>query len=992
MSVLVSARRVDSSRRRTLHGAAPLTALEQLAGHLPEFMHTGTSKSIPPTVTARGYDRSMPVAYEPETTQRRREDTTNRQNNPTTEDKPLSNRRSTMPSASAMAHIIQSPPLLYPSLTPSCDLCSSDLNDSITHCSHIWCEECDLALCGSEAIEDGMPGHVGSTSYYAKPKDCNYRLHRHTVMQSHVRIAASTMMQIEKLLHAEKSKAASDPSKKSRKDIVLQVFSLPMKGVCWKFQSLTRPSEWIEFDLHTSDQLEATFSKQAQQGGRRNMVKIGEQYEVHLIPNDTNTRPEDAPQSTFYLLHTLSQRKTAVRRLSAGVTSSESDSTPACALNSARPNSRPTSARPTATTTGSTPPSPPGVGGVAPITLHVDAQLASSAPSNASTPAHASTSVGSTPTGAISPSSGASTSRRPALQRHVSFASQLMSDYAGWSSEDWAAFASEQKELTPGMPGSVGHELEEVSEEQQVKETLYPIFDMERGNGLLLAVYHNASAAALSLHRKGYSANSVSSWTKLSALQFACMNGNLSLTRSLLDFGGDLCWKSPTSSTLALEYAVKSGSVELVKLLLELRKATPTRCIAYSDVILREQRKNRNKKRSTWIDIGAENDANGEDGLTASLKKGIIDDRPTPVDNGIGSPHDEDAQLYPHLLTEALNVPPVLSHSLGVVDLLLDRMLARAPSSPAFELSRYHEWLSACVASGSVERVRLMLDRRARDTSHLTPIETISEDFQENITNQRYARTIVKQQTSIDLLFFQACQNQPASQIDEEDDEEEEDGDQDEDHVTAPAPDGGASNSSAGGPFALLRLIIISGADLNHVDTDRSDGTQLSPLFIALRDRKFHLARFLVSHGADPSLTLRVTRLDLPADHSPGPSEVCATSSTGSVEWFGVLGWTEYCSDEVGYSAEELATVEELFNEATRRRHEKARRMVQAVLQITQSMADATNENRIERPFDERILHVIATFCFGHHTLHIGASVSTTGVTLSRPSSPPQSP
>jgi hypothetical protein len=189
---------------------------------------------------------------------------------------------------------------------------------------------------------------------------------------------------------------------------------------------------------------------------------------------------------------------------------------------------------------------------------------------------------------------------------------QRMANYADWTEEDWRAFAKEAKKLAPGTPGTVGHELDDISEGR--KGAPYPLFEMERGNALLLAVYHSAFTAVLSLLKKGFSANSLTSWTRLSALQFACMNGNTEISSILLKFGSDPSHKS-SSTTMALEYTVKCGQVKLVEMLLALghpQDPQAKRCVAYSGILLREQRKNRNKKRSTLIDIGSED---GEDGL-----------------------------------------------------------------------------------------------------------------------------------------------------------------------------------------------------------------------------------------------------------------------------------------------------------------------------------------------------------------------------------------
>jgi hypothetical protein len=162
----------------------------------------------------------------------------------------------------------------------------------------------------------------------------------------------------------------------------------------------------------------------------------------------------------------------------------------------------------------------------------------------------------------------------------------------------------------------------------------------------------------VSLLKKGLTANSLTSWTRLSVLQLACMNGHTEIASALSEFGSARVTRSAPPLRHPQDPQAK-------------------RCVAYSGILLREQRKNRNKKRSTLIDIGAEDD---EDGLNSIKRAAAAANNPRgspPADNSVGDAMDPDAKLYPHLLIEALNVLPLLAHTTEVLEFLLERMLVK---------------------------------------------------------------------------------------------------------------------------------------------------------------------------------------------------------------------------------------------------------------------------------------------------------------------------
>jgi hypothetical protein len=937
----------------------PATPLEQFSANMPEFLQTGSSRDIPATVTAHTWNANMPVAFEPVPTPRRqpsrrvqiaaaeRDDEKEVSSSPDG-DKPSINRRSTMPSKKAMSMMMQSPPLLYPSLTPSCERCETDDDEFAIHCSAVYCYECELWLCGSDPIEDGMPSLGGSAAAditKPKPMECNYRLHRHSVMQGHVRIPASTAMQLEKLVKGEAAKDEKD--RKSRKDLLLQLFALPMKGVVWQYESLKSSDTWIDFDAATQNSLEKVFVTDLK--GKSSKAKDHYDVSVKLSkPLQLNDQYEVTMRSSeksgveWYMLNTLTMKKTKVRRLDDLVSLRSSTQ------NVSLPNSRPSSAAhsraqsraasransPSASRRGS---ATAGIN-VGKLALDVSAQNTPLTRSGLTSPVVFPGSGVSSPSNAVGSTNSFSplaSSRRPGLQRHASLDVQQMASYTEWNEDQWRAFGKDEKKLTPGAPGTVGHEEADIAEER--KNLLRPLFEMERGNPLLLAVYHNSFTAVLILLKKGYSPNSITSWTRLTALQLACMNGNTEIAECLIDNGANPAQKG-SSNTMALEYAVKSGQVKLVELLLKLRhppdssssSSKPShRCIAYSDLLLREKRRHLRRKRSTWIDIAESPEGSDEERGVDSVKStgleslkgklskqaaaaaGKNESKQPEEDFSIGDSMDDDAGLYPHLLTEALNVPPLLAHTTGVLELLLNAMLHRAKTmdpSPAFELSRYHEWLSSVVSSASVERLQFLLANREKYTAHLEPLDSVSQDFTENLTDDRYARAVLKTQPSLDALLFQAAQSHPLHAKDEEDD----------DHVLetiqpgSPVPSPSRATSH---PFALLLLLLQTGANLNHIEVDASEGTQLSPLFMALRDRKPHLVRWLVQHGATVDTPLRVIRLDLPADHRAQADEECVTDADGDSQWFRSLGWEAYCLEECGYATEEVEEMRAVIEE-----------------------------------------------------------------------------
>jgi hypothetical protein len=84
----------------------------------------------------------------------------------------------------------------------------------------------------------------------------------------------------------------------------------------------------------------------------------------------------------------------------------------------------------------------------------------------------------------------------------------------------------------------------------------------------------------------------------------------------------------------------------------------------------------------------------------------------------------------------------------------------------------------------------------------------------------------------------------------------------------------------------------------------------------SLRDLKFHLARFLVDHGADVDATLRVVRLDLPSVHESTEDEERVVDEDGDATWFRRLV-AAFCEEQVAKALERLrAAIEATFGEA----------------------------------------------------------------------------
>jgi hypothetical protein len=160
----------------------------------------------------------------------------------------------------------------------------------------------------------------------------------------------------------------------------------------------------------------------------------------------------------------------------------------------------------------------------------------------------------------------------------------------------------------------------------------------------------------------------------------------------------------------------------------------------------------------------------------------------------------------------------------------------------------------------------------------------------------------------------------------------------DEIHVVLPE----AGSGLEAHPFEILHFLLTSGADIHHhVETDRNEGTQLNALFMSLRERKFHLTRFLVEHGADVDATLRVVRLDLPSVHESTEDEERVVDEDGDATWFRRLGLASFCEEEAAYAADELERLRATLKAALVARHDRAKRMIQTVLQVAMWMGAA---------------------------------------------------
>ncbi len=134
MAAAMTPRRPSLLRRATMMtqgAAAALAASAEPAFHVPAFLQSAnaTSAAIPDGVSAEGYRDGMPVAYEPEV---------RKQANASPDAATRTLRRSTLPEGAALLGVVQPPPLLHSSLTPSCDRCSADSTD--VRPSQVYCQ------------------------------------------------------------------------------------------------------------------------------------------------------------------------------------------------------------------------------------------------------------------------------------------------------------------------------------------------------------------------------------------------------------------------------------------------------------------------------------------------------------------------------------------------------------------------------------------------------------------------------------------------------------------------------------------------------------------------------------------------------------------------------------------------------------------------------------------------------------------------------------
>jgi len=1045
-------------------GVLPLIYSEPF--HAPDFLREAAAGSgqhsggvtIPSTVTASGYVQGMPVALDPVPTPRRQaaapplEQANEQQSEGSRRRGKASERRSTLPEHHALRGMIMPPPLLHSSLTPSCERCAADADtegSSGVQASQVYCFECESFLCGSEAVEDGMPrtGDKVADRARSQHNGCNLRMHRHQVMQGHVRVAASTMMQLSKLETEEATKPAAQ--RRGRKELLLHLFALPMRHVIWQYRSLA-PSTvaavdedddeeqhlhsdgWIEFDLLAQHKLEQAFGADAAASDdRSNDVALSEQYVVSRA-SAVSAAGSNAHAAEFVQINTLDKTRYPVRRL-------DLDQLPPSLRHtfgggsSLRPNTRPSSAA--TSPRNSAPPSPSTRSwrrAVPATPLSVNLPPGAFA---ASTPLYStSASVASArfpfSNGGVAPlplespqitargagAGSVSATPRPGLARHASIDAVLMRDYSDYTAVQWIAFAHAQPSRVRN--GDVGAHLDELPSGE---EELFPLYDMERGNALLLAVYHNARDAVAILLQKGYSAaRSLTSWTHLSSLQLAAMQGNDDVAAMLLQAGADPAYHSSTP-TMAMEYAAKSGCLPLLRRLLDIRRATGAR-LSHSDVLLHEAK--RKAKRSTWVDIADEAETGGG---AKGAQAGVAAVAASSSSASNASPKDPDFQLYPHLLTEALNVPPIQAHSLEVVRFLLDKMLSRAEErresgadAPKFELSRYFEWMSACVSSSSPERVRFLVSSWSHYTRHLALLRSVSEVFEEHLSDERYARAVLDFQPSIDALFFQTCTQHPASESEEDADNAANDEHQDESSESIESLGASVDATSSSGSFEMLRFLLDeAGADVNVVLRDNSDGTELTPLLMAIRDRKPFLTPFLVARGADTERRQRCTLVELP--HESVLTDLYPpVQRAEDGRAYQMLLPLEFARDECAYDPDELDTLQVGLDEGLARRHSAAHDLVRVVLDVTRQMAglpsisdefegDGTVDEllspapvalsptappvTLSEPFNVLTLHIIAAYCYGSHALTIGADISAaTGIALSRPVSPAPSP
>jgi hypothetical protein len=313
----------------------------------------------------------------------------------------------------------------------------------------------------------------------------------------------------------------------------------------------------------------------------------------------------------------------------------------------------------------------------------------------------------------------------------------------------------------------------------------------------------------------------------------------------------------------------------------------------------------------------------------------------------------------------------------------------------------------------------------------------MSDVFEEHLSHERYARAVLAFQPSIDALFFQACTQHPASEEeapedrdDEENEEEDADGvdDDDDQEVNRNRPLHAVSSDASSGSFEILRFLLDeAGANVNVVLRDGSDGTELTPLLMSIRDRKPFLCAFLVARGADVERRHRaalvklpmdadLTLLDPPVERSTADDEDAGSSERGRA-WQMLLP-LEFARDECAFDADELEGFERAMEQGLERRHAAAQKLVRVVHDVSRMMAGLPPEGEgdsgnnaaaasellspppvtlsptapsltLSEPFNVHILHAIAAFCCGPHALAIGAVVSaTTGMPLSRPPSP----